>query len=282
MLKKFIYFIQYIIVKALLCVFGMLGMRKASLIGYHTAKFLGKFVKANKIAKKNLRKIFPNWSEEKINKTCSEMWGNLGRMAAEFIFIKKLSDEDFSKMVTLKNFPKDLPKNTLFVSGHFGNFELATRTTEKQKVIINIIYRNANNPYIDSFITGSRSSDFVKLHKKGKAGAKKILQVAKEGKEAIGILIDQKTNNGITVPFMGFDAKTTPFPANLAKKYKLPVVMLFIKRKKEIDFEISFSKIIYFNENDSTEKIMTYLNSMMEEEIKKTPEQWFWVHNRWK
>lgn len=281
MITRIKHLAEYLAIIAISSLFRAIGLHKASNLGSWIACKIGPLLKPNKTAKKNLKRIFPEKSENEIDEICLKMWDNLGRLAAESVFISKLSDEEFEKLLIYKN-KLDPKLSCIYLGGHFGNFEIASRLCGIFKIKVHFIYRYANNPYVDKLIINQRKSEYIKVHRKGKAGLKAIIKVAESGTENIGMLFDQKTNNGITVPFLGHDAKTTPLPATLAKKYGLPIVVGFMKRKKGATFEVYHTKPMYFKRSESTKDIMTKLNGILGEEIKKCPEQWFWVHNRWK
>ena len=89
-------------------------------------------------------------------------------------------------------------------------------------------------------------------------------------------------DSGIKVNFFKHKALTTTIPAQLVKKYKMPIVPVFIERFENIKFKIIFQKPIYFQDNDSIENITSKLNEVLEKMIISKPEQWIWSHNRWK
>jgi len=167
MLKKIQHLVEYALIILVFGFFKLLGMHKASDFGGWLARTFGKYIKANKTAQKNIKLIFPDMSDSEIDSTCIKMWDNLGRMAAESAFISQMPINEFKKIVKLNKKPK-IPKNCLILSGHYGNFEIASKACEAFGVKVNMIYRNANNPYVENLIVNQRESQNVKLYKKGK------------------------------------------------------------------------------------------------------------------
>lgn len=261
--------------------FKLLPIDTASYLGGLIGRKLGVFVKASKIARSNLTLCFPNMSEEEKAEIINKMWDNLGRMVGEFPHISTLSDKEFKKRIKINNFPKVPPKCGLMVSAHFGNFELPARMAQHAGFTVHLVHRPANNPFVNRLINAQRERCGAVMFKKGKTGVKQMLEIAKNKDGIIGMLVDQKTNTGIDVPFFGMPAKTTPFPANLALKYNIPILCTKISRTKGAYFDIRISDPLPIKKHMTAQEIMTMIHTEFEKWIKETPEQWFWVHRRW-
>jgi KDO2-lipid IV(A) lauroyltransferase len=95
-------------------------------------------------------------------------------------------------------------------------------------------------------------------------------------------MIDQRVSEGILCNLFNQDALTTTIPAQLVKKFNIPVVPVYIERIKDLNFKISIKNPINFSKEDSVENITLKLNQILETMILKKPEQWIWSHNRWK
>ena len=121
--------------------------------------------------------------------------------------------------------------------------------------------------------------------KKGLAGVKKVINYL-QNNFSIALMIDQRVSEGKRLPFFGQMALTTTLPAQLATKYKLDIVPIYIARNTSDDFEIEiYEPIKVSNEEDAeTNKLSLTikLNKIIEQMISKNPGQWIWTHNRWK
>ena len=117
--------------------------------------------------------------------------------------------------------------------------------------------------------------------KKGLSGLRDIIRLFKNN-YSVAMMIDQRVTEGKKIDFFNKPAFTTSIPAQLVKKFNCPVITVYIERKNKINFELTFNKPIYFNENESLEKISKELNLWLEKMISRNPEQWIWSHNRWK
>jgi len=96
------------------------------------------------------------------------------------------------------------------------------------------------------------------------------------------LMLDQRVSQGIKSKFFNQEAFTTTIPAQIVKKYNLPVVPIFIERLNGIDFIMKVYDPIYFSTNQSTSEITRKLNLIIEKMIIKNPNEWIWTHNRWK
>ena len=95
-------------------------------------------------------------------------------------------------------------------------------------------------------------------------------------------MIDQRVSEGILSNFFNEKALTTTIPAQLVKKFDIPIIPIYIERLNGINFKITINEPINFPANSSVEKITNYLNKVLEKMITEKPESWIWSHNRWK
>lgn len=272
--------LEAIVVFPLFFILKILPIDIASALMGFIARVVGPYTKATTIARKNLEMIFPEKTKAEIKKIISGIWDNLGRMVGELPHINSMSLEEFNRRVIIINPPKHPEKSAVYVATHSGNFELAARIFKVANVPVNLIYRPANNPYANYLINSLREKSGSTLIPKGVRGVRRVLE-ALECSESIGLMIDQRTNTGIDVPFMGVSAKTTQLPANLALKHDVPIIFLRMSRKKGAYFEIEFSDPVHYMKPMKANEIMEDMGIRIAEWIKKDPKQWFWVHKRW-
>ena len=248
----------------------------------------GKFSKKNLIAFKNINIAFPNISNKKNWGIISKMWFNFGRVIGEYPHLEKLKIKNckFIKMEGHKQCLETCNKNNniLFFSAHIGNWELTSHPMTQFGKKVWFIYRAPNNPYIDFLLGKIRRNYGVGLIKKGSEGAKKCINLLKQKNENIGMLIDQKMNDGVETQFFGKKAMTASAIAKFSLKYKCPIIPAVCIRKKGVNFYIKYFPVINYSKIrslGSEENIMNHLNQYVEDWIKKNPEQWMWAHNRW-
>ena len=117
--------------------------------------------------------------------------------------------------------------------------------------------------------------------KKGLGGLKKLISFINKN-YSTALMIDQRVSEGILSNLFNTKALTTTIPAQLVKKYNLPIVPVYIERISGINFKLEIKEPIIFSKEDTIQDITNQLNKILEKMILKKPEQWIWSHNRWK
>tara|TARA_B100001121_G_C18094711_1_gene347298 strand:- start:52 stop:447 length:396 start_codon:yes stop_codon:yes gene_type:complete len=117
--------------------------------------------------------------------------------------------------------------------------------------------------------------------KKGIGGLKKLIEL-KKNNSSTALMIDQRVSEGIQSNFFNKKALTTKIPAQLVKRFDIPIVPVYIERIKGINFKIYISPPINFSKNSTIQSITDELNLILEKMVTRKPEQWIWSHNRWK
>ena len=286
-MKNIIYFFQFIIIIFSFLLFKILRFKLSSAIGGKIFEIIGPIFRSNILINKNIKKAFPNLSEKNLEQIKSKMWNNYGRTFAEYMFIKNFRKHYNHPNITIEGKEEldKIKKNNLpviFISGHFANFELMAMSIEKLGINLCTIYRPLNNKFLNIIMENIRKNFICKKQiKKGISGIREIIKLRKNN-FSIALMIDQRVSEGIKVNFFNEKASTTTIPAQLVKKFNMPVVPVFIERFENINFKINFHKPIYFNNNETTENITIKLNKILEKMILQRPEQWIWTHNRWK
>ena len=286
-MNKIKYFFQFLIVIIMFFIFKILGLRLSSYLGSKVFQIIGPFFRSKKLIHQNLIRAFPNIDQKKINELTSAMWGNYGRVFAEYVFIKNFRKTSLNDNIILegREILERIKKNNekvVFISGHFSNFELMAMQLEKIGIKIAAIYRPLNNFFLNKIMERIRKKYICKNQiKKGIGGLKDLLKLNKEG-YSTALMIDQRVTQGSRLNFFNEKAFTTTIPAQLAKKFNIPVVPIFIERFDGIKFRMKVHKPLYFSDKSSTDVITGQLNKILERMILDSPNYWIWSHNRWK
>ena len=117
--------------------------------------------------------------------------------------------------------------------------------------------------------------------KKGLAGLKKLIKLKKKN-YSTALMIDQRVSEGILSPLFNEKALTTTIPAQLVKKFNIPIVPVYIERIDGLKFKITINQPLSFPQDTSQQQITDNLNQILEKFILSKPENWIWSHNRWK
>ncbi len=285
-MKNLKYLIQFIFIIIFFIFFKLLGPNISSKLGGKIFEIIGPFFRSKKIIHENIKKAIPDINSQNLNKITNSMWNNYGKIFAEYMFIKSFRKGKLSSKVEIdgKEILEEIIKNNkqvVFISGHLSNFELMAMNLEKSGIKLAAIYRPLNNIYLNPLMEKIRKS-FICKHqiKKGIGGMKKLIRL-KKSNFSTALMIDQRVSEGILSNFFKHKALTTTIPAQLVKKFNIPVVPVYIDRYKGLNFKITIKKPIYFK-NKSINNITDELNLELEKMIIKKPENWIWSHNRWK
>ena len=290
--RDFIYRMQAFGLLILSKIFVLLGIRLSSFLIGTLFIIFGPLTKPSFLAMKNIKKVMPNLTFFQRFKIVLGMWNNLGRDLAEFIGFHSLKNEDFLKYIniddeSIKILEKMKNDNNggIICTAHFGNWEIFSNVFRQYNIPISAVYRNLNNKYADDIVLKARAKNNLEMIPKGQKGVIKLARSLKSGKKIL-MLVDQRLNNGITVPFFNIPSKTTDAPAIFALKngYKIYTAVVF-RRSLSCFFDVrieEFEVINTGNFQEDVEKTTEKINKKIEEWIKLKPEQWFWVHNRWK
>jgi KDO2-lipid IV(A) lauroyltransferase len=188
------------------------------------------------------------------------------------------------KITGLNNISEQIEggKPVIFVSGHFANFELMSMEITKKNINLATIYRPLNNFFLNPLMEFLRKKYVCKNQiKKGINGVRESIEFIKK-KHSIALMIDQRVSEGEKVSFFGKPSLTTTLPAQLALKYDLKIIPVFIERIKNDAFKLEFQKEINPNNFKNKLELTKELNIILEKMIFKNPNQWIWTHNRWK
>jgi KDO2-lipid IV(A) lauroyltransferase len=176
-------------------------------------------------------------------------------------------------------------RGVLVISAHFGNWEVAAQAIAGLAPL-NVVARPLDNPFIEARLARFRSRLGAKVISKFQA-AKPILQALRRN-EIVAILVDQNVqrHEAVFVDFFGLAAATTPAPAAFHLRTGAPLVPVFCHPAPKSSYSVRVGEPLRFepsaDANGDVLKITRSSTKMVETEIRREPELWFWFHNRWK
>ena len=233
---------------------------------------------------RNLHIFKKNITDVEKKRIIKNMWENYGMTFIEYIFLDYFRNNNSHVTIEGGKELKELlikGKPVIFVSGHFANFELMSMEISKMNIKLATIYRPLNNYFLNPFMEYLRKKYICANQiKKGIKGVKESISFLKSG-YSIALMIDQRVSEGEKIDFFNKSALTTTLPAQLAKKFNIPIVPVFINREED-DFKIKFFSAIKFSDKHNKFEISENLNKILEQMISNNPNQWIWTHNRWK
>ena len=283
------YFIQAFIIYTFFILIKILGLNISRRLFAKIFQIIGPLIKSEKTINENLEKFLSSYNEEQKKNIKKTMWSNYGKTFVEYLFLNKFKKNNSHINFKGKEILKSIinkNKPVIFVSGHFANFELMSMELTRETINLATIYRPLNNLFLNPFMEYVRRTYVCRNQiKKGIAGVKDSINYLKKN-YSIALMIDQRVSEGKRLPFFDQMALTTTLPAQLAIKFNLEIVPIYIKRNLDDSFEMEILKPIALDRNEDliTQKINTTikLNKILEEMISRDPGQWIWTHNRWK
>tara|TARA_B100000989_G_scaffold299015_1_gene291953 strand:- start:4058 stop:4918 length:861 start_codon:yes stop_codon:yes gene_type:complete len=285
-MRKFLYLIEFILIKIFFFILVIIGYRNGSNLGYVIGQLLGPLFRSKKLIEKNLDES-GILRKSKYKQVISKVYGNYGRILSEYPFLKEFRNNKLSKFIEIEGIRnldkiKKERKKVVFISGHFNNFELMALQLEKAGINLCAIYRPLNNIFLNKTMEEIRKNFICKNQiKKGRSGTRQIIENLKRG-SSVALMIDQRVREGIKTKFFGKPASTTTIPAQLIKKYRCDLVPIYIERKRNFYFKMYVSEPIKISNNKSISEITEHLNKILEKMILKNVDQWIWTHDRWK
>ena len=239
--------------------------------------------KRKKVIKTNLNLAFPEKSEEEKKAITKQVYKNFIRNAIEVIKSKSASKEDILNKVEFENFEetKEILKEkpVIFVTAHFGNWELLPLALGANITPISAIAREIDNPKLNKEIVDTREKFNIKVFYK-QGALKNMINSIKENR-SIGIFVDQNTakKEGIETTFFNKKVLQTPSASTLSKKFNLPIIMVFIEPMKNGKWKLVVKDIFYTND---IQESVNKQSKLIEEEVKKFPSEYYWFHKRFK
>lgn len=284
-MKKFRHLLEYIPIYLAYRLCRWLGFSRSSNLGGFIGRHAGYWYAClTKVADKNITRAFPDLSAEQRKVIIKKSAENFGRTFFEY-FVLDLTYQDHRFNVnydSIKDVKEYLMGSRPIIgfSAHLGNWEIGAQSYKDQGHPLATIYRSVNNPYVDALILKCRATIMSAQIPKGKGSGIASLRALKAGKHML-ILVDQKYNEGINIPFFGYDAKTADGFVKLAIAANAYLIPIFVTRHNGTEFKFHYCKNIIDPNTMTIEECLLKVNRQIESWIRTYPEQWFWFHKRW-
>ncbi|MBY5613621.1 lipid A biosynthesis lauroyl acyltransferase [Rhizobium leguminosarum] len=254
---------------------------------------LGRLTSRHRLMLTNLRNAFPEKSEAEIEEIALASWGNMGRLAAEYVFLDQLFDYDPEKSepgrVEVSGVPifldlRDNPRPFIVFTGHTANFELLPVAGAAFGLDVTVLFRPPNNPYVAKMVFDFRSARMGKLVP-SHAGSSFALARQLEAGQGVGVLVDQKFRKGLKGTFFGLDVKTNPLLPKLVRQFDCEVYPARCIRlpgnRYRLEIEPRLDMPRDAKGNLDLPAAAQLLNDKVESWVREYPEQWLWYHDRW-
>ena len=292
-LRQANYWVTAKVVLAIMRVLRLLPADKAIDFADRAARRIGPLVGRHRVALDNLRKAYPEKSDAEISAIAVEMWGNMARLAAEYIFLDSLFDYDHygqtGDRIEVDGVPHFVTiahekKPHILFTGHLGNFELLPIAGAAYGMKVTSLFRPPNNPYIADYIHSTRRSTMGDLIASG-AGVSFTLARILDDNGTIGVLVDQKFANGLPTTFFGRPCETNPLLPKLVRQYECDVYPARCIRlpgnRYRLEIEPKMEMPRDEKGNLDLPATAQMMNDKVESWVREYPAQWLWYHDRW-
>jgi len=280
------------LVRAALALLRRLGPVAASNLGGAVARTIGPWLPVSRVADANLRAALPEIDNAARQRVIRGVWDNLGRTTAELPHVAALratatgpgweiDGAEIARRMAAH------PGPVILISAHTGNWEILPAIGAAFGMRMAMFYRAARNPLVDRITVDLRNraaGGAMPQFPKGAAGARAAFGFLRDG-GVLGLLVDQKMNDGIAVPFFGRTAMTASAAAAYALRFDCPVLPVHVERIGPARLRIVCDEpIIACPTGDRQADILTMtteMNACVERWVRARPEQWLWLHRRW-
>jgi KDO2-lipid IV(A) lauroyltransferase len=270
--------------------FGLLqrlGPVRASNLAGAITRAIGMQLPVCRVADANLQAAFPAMTAAERRGVIAQVWENIGRNVGELPHVAAMRETSGGpgwELVGRDNIP---PGQAIFFSAHFGNWEMVLPIASQLGMPVSGFYRRASSPVIDKVISLQRSAGLgpgVEMFPKGAQGARQALAHVMGG-GSLGLLVDQKMNDGIAVPFMGRLAMTAPAAAQFALRFGLPLVPIRVQRLGPARVRMIVEPPLDVTQTGGRQAdvmaLTTAMNAAVERWVRGEPGAWLWLHKRW-
>jgi KDO2-lipid IV(A) lauroyltransferase len=280
-------------VRAALALFKALPPAAASDLAGAVARTIGPWLKPSRIADHNLAAALPALSLADRQRIVREVWDTMGRNAGEMVHLADLHETPSGPGFVVTGWDEHWadavkqPGPSIIMTAHYGNWEVIPRILRARGVNHGFLYRAAGNPLVDDIIQNIRRRNFgadVPMFPKGGAGARGgYAHMAKGGQ--LGMLVDQKLDNGLEIPFFGRPAMTAPAMATFALKFRCPVLPMRVLRRGPARLEVICEPPLPLPDSGQRDadiaSLTLTMNQRLEHWITEQPGAWLWLHRRW-
>lgn len=239
-------------------------------------------------ALRNIAIAFPEWSEEKRSDTIRQMFVHFGMSLFEVAWLPNLKSETLHETTHVEGIEPlraliAAREPMLAITGHCGNWEWFAHATALGGVPLSVMHRERDEQEMNRFITELRAGAGIRTIDRGSESSAREMIKALKGGQALCFLMDQNIRaESVKVPFFGKPAPTPIGPAKLAIRMEAAVAIGFLERGQDGLQHAHWLPPIFTSRDDDPVALTARITAAIEEQVRRVPEQWAWMHNRWR
>ena len=284
--------VQYAALRAIVGSLGAMGFRRASDVGGRLGRLgYAPFGIRRGVVERQIAAAFPEWDVARVRETAIAAYESLGRTTVETAILSRYGPDT---VLGLFDEPDSWPvyeaaraegRGVILVAGHLGNWELGGAWLGARGVDLEVVGRQQENPLFDAYLTRTRNRLGMKVIWDGDA-VRRVPRALRAG-ASVGLVMDQGAVGlaSTWVPFFGRWAKTPRGPATFALRMRSPIVFIAPLRKADGRFTVAFERVPVAESGDreaDIDRIVADYTAVLEKWVRRSPEQYFWHHRRWK
>lgn len=269
--------------------------RTAAFTG-RTLRAVGPWLRENRIGRDNLTAAFPEKTPVEIDEILARVWDNLGRVGAEFAHMDRIWDYDpaqgggkrieiDARSEAIFNTLIDDNKGALIFSAHLGNWELPALAAAAHGLKSAVLFRRPNIAAVDEAVQNIRAVNMGEMVATTFDAPLRLAEKLRDGVH-VGMLVDQHYGNGVDVTFFGRPAKANPLLARLARQVECPIHGVRVVRLPDQRFRCDLTEEIEpVRDQDGmidVQQTMQKITAVIEGWVREHPDQWLWLHRRWR
>jgi Kdo2-lipid IVA lauroyltransferase/acyltransferase len=272
----------------------MLGPERASNLGGFLTRLVGPLLPAHGTALANIRAVFPDMPDAEVRRIARGAWENLGRTGAEYAHLHHLFDWDVdnpgagrTEVSGIEHFDalRDDGKPGLIFSAHLANWELPAICAARYGLDATAVFRAPNNPAARRIVHSVRAGAMGGLAAAGPGASFAMREVLEKGGH-LGMLIDQHFTRGVVTPFLGRPALTNPVLGKFARYFDCPAHGVRVIRLPGYRFRLELTPPLDLPRDANGQVVvaaaMAAMTAVVDGWVREHPEQWLWMHRRWR
>jgi Kdo2-lipid IVA lauroyltransferase/acyltransferase len=250
-------------------------------------RLVGPRIRKQRHVLRNLATAFPRWPTMRVEATATHVWAAAGRTMLEYACMDRICDPSEGRVRVIDLGGAEHVRRTgrpgIFVAPHIANWNLLPLAASRSDVPLTVVYRRQSNPLIESLMTDWRAALGCRFLEVAEA-SRGMLRELQQGR-SVGLLMDQRYDRGVAVPFFGLPAPTTVVPARLALQLGVPLIPARVERRDGARFLITVYRPVEpvpgLDAEAAALRMTARVNQLFARWIAAQPDQWFCLRRRW-
>lgn len=288
-LRRLLWMTEALLFRLFFGIAAALPVETASRLGQRIAMAIGPRLKKHKVFRRNIDLAFAQKTPQEKAAIVQSIWGNVGAIVAEFPHLRTICHDERHKRLRIEIAGQIEALNAggkpvIIVMAHLSNWEVAGAALTELGLLCGNAYTPMGNPWLDRRIAQYREALGVELFPRAYS-MRPLLRRLTQG-QSLAFIMDQRVDNGLSVPFMGMDKKTAVVPAKLGLRFDCEIVPLRVRRCGDARYIVTLYAPLRPDDETADlsvqiRQITCKINQLFEQWIAESPDEWFPSKRRW-